>query len=88
MAKSIYSASYELFVQVLGRVKSDAALSQEELAQKLGLSQSTVSDLLRGQRRLDVIEWITFCEACRITPEAFLEEMAFLSRRSTRGKNK
>jgi len=80
VAKSIYSANYERFVQVLGRVRSDAGLSQEALAKKMKMSQSTVSDLLRGQRRLDVIEWISYCKACGITPERFLEELAFVTR--------
>ena len=42
------------------------------------LSQSTISDVLRGQRRLDVIEWISFCKACKVTPQQFLEELTFL----------
>jgi len=81
VAKSIYSADQEKFVQTLGRVRSDAGLSQEALAKKMKLSQSTISDILRGQRRLDVIEWIGFCKACGITPEKFLEELAFVSKR-------
>ncbi len=80
MAKSIYSADQEKFVRVLGRVRSDAGLSQEALAKKMKLSQSTISDILRGQRRLDVIEWISFCKACAITPEKFLDELAFVSK--------
>lgn len=81
MAKTIYSADYECFVKVLGRIRSDAGFSQEDLSKKMKLSQSTVSDILRGQRRLDVIEWICFCRACNVTPEAFLEELAFLLNR-------
>lgn len=87
MAKSIYSADYELFVKALCRVRSDAGLSQETLAKKMKLSQSSVSDILRGQRRLDVIEWISFCKACGVSPEDFLEELAFLSKRRKRSSD-
>ena len=53
-------------------------MTQQELARKMQLSQSTISDVLRGQRRLDVIEWISFCKACKVTPQQFLEELTFL----------
>ena len=82
MAKSIYSADQESLLKVMGRIRNDAKLTQHELARKMDLSQSTVSDLLRGQRRLDVIEWISFCKACKVTPQQFLEELAFLLERT------
>ena len=78
MAKSIYSVNQEALLKVMGRIRVDSGLTQSELAQKMNLSQSTVSDLLRGQRRMDVIEWIAFCEACGVTPTQFLEELTFL----------
>ncbi len=65
----------------MARIRTDAGLTQQELARKMELSQSTVSDLLRGQRRLDVIEWIAFCKACNVTPQQFLEELVFLLKR-------
>jgi transcriptional regulator with XRE-family HTH domain len=78
VAKSIYSADQESLLKVLARIRSDAGLSQQQLARRMAVSQSTVSDILRGQRRLDVIEWISFCKACRVTPEQFLAELTFL----------
>ena len=78
VAKSIYSADQESLLKVLARLRSDAGLSQQQLARRMAVSQSTVSDILRGQRRLDVIEWISFCKACRVTPEQFLAELTFL----------
>jgi len=78
VAKSIYSVNQEALLKVMGRIRVDSGLTQSELAQKMNLSQSTVSDLLRGQRRMDVIEWIAFCEACGVTPTQFLEELTFL----------
>lgn len=68
-------------MKVMGRIRTDAGLTQQELARKMRLSQSTVSDVLRGQRRLDVIEWISFCKACKVTPQQFLEELTFLLKR-------
>lgn len=81
MAKSIYSADQESVLKVMARVRADAGLTQQALARKMSLSQSTVSDILRGQRRIDLIEWFGFCKACKVTPQQFLEELAFVLRR-------
>lgn len=78
MAKSIYSVDQESLLKEMARVRADAGLTQQELARKMSVSQSTVSDILRGQRRIDVIEWIGFCKACKVTPQQFLEELTFL----------
>ena len=81
MAKSIYSVDQASLLKVMARIRADAGLTQQELAGKMALSQSTVSDILRGQRRIDVIEWIGFCKACKVTPQQFLEELTFLLER-------
>lgn len=81
MAKSIYSSDQESFLKVLARIRAEAGLTQQTLARKMAMSQSSVSDILRGQRRLDVIEWIGFCKACGVTPQQFLEELTFLLQR-------
>jgi transcriptional regulator with XRE-family HTH domain len=81
VAKSIYSADQASLLKVLGRIRTDAGLSQQQLARRMAVSQSTVSDIPREQRRLDVIEWLLFCEACKVTPQEFLEELTFLQRR-------
>jgi transcriptional regulator with XRE-family HTH domain len=81
VAKSIYSADQESLLKVMGRIRTDAGLPQQVLARKMAVSQSTVSDILRGQRRLDMIEWISFCKACKVTPRQFLEELTFLLKR-------
>ncbi len=80
-AKSIYSADQESVLKVMARVRADAGLTQQQLAKKMDVSQSTVSDILRGQRRIDLIEWICFCKACKVTPQQFLEELAFVLER-------
>lgn len=68
----------------MARIRGDAGLTQQALARKMDVSQSTVSDILRGQRRIDVLEWIAFCKACKVTPQRFLEELEFLLKRKTR----
>ena len=56
MDKSIYSAHYTLFLELLRDARQRAGLTQEEVALHLGNTQSFVSKCERGERRLDIVE--------------------------------
>lgn len=84
MGKSIYSANYECFVRVLGRMRLDSGISQGALAKKMKMKDSTMSDIFHGQRRVDVIEWLQLCKFCKITPEKFLAELEYLTKQERR----
>ena len=43
--------------------RKECGLSQAELAKKIGRYQSFIADLERGERRLDVVEFLDFAEA-------------------------
>ncbi|WP_038484220.1 helix-turn-helix domain-containing protein [Collimonas arenae] len=64
----IYSQRYEALREVLQGVRHSAGLTQAELAQKLGRGQSYVSKIERGERYLDALEFILWCEACGASP--------------------
>ena len=63
MEKSIHSARYRFFLQVLRETRERSGLTQAKLAKKLGETQTFVSKCERGERRIDVIELRTFCRA-------------------------
>jgi transcriptional regulator with XRE-family HTH domain len=50
-------------------------MSQLDLADRLGETQSFVSKCERGERRLDVLELRTFCRALELSTEAFLRRL-------------
>lgn len=52
-----------------------AGLTQEQLAKKLHKPQTYVSKSESGERRLDLVEWLAFCKACRQDPKAFLDRL-------------
>jgi predicted ATPase/DNA-binding XRE family transcriptional regulator len=52
------SESTDSFGEVLQRLRSAAALSQEELAERAGLSRRGISDLERGRRRFPRLETV------------------------------
>lgn len=61
MQKSIHSRDYEVFLSLLRRTRVEAGLTQVALAEKLGQTQSFVSKVERGERRLDVVELRWWC---------------------------
>lgn len=72
MEKSIYTAQQERLLTLLRQVRRDAGLRQTELAERLGEHQSFVSKYEIGERRLDLIELRTICEAIGIPLEEFV----------------
>ena len=61
MEKSIHTDEYEAVTQILKELRGKAGLTQIDLAELLGQSQSFVSKYERGERRLDVIQLRTVC---------------------------
>lgn len=56
MEKSIISADYRLFLDFLKKTREDIGVTQIQIAKKLKITQSQVSKIERGERRLDFIE--------------------------------
>ncbi len=74
MEKSIYSQEYSLFLGQLKLVREKKGLTQAEVAEKLGQTQSFVSKVERGERRLDVVELRAFCSALEIGFPLFVNQ--------------
>lgn len=61
MDKSIHSNDYKLMISLLKAARVDAGVSQEELALKMGVTQTFISKCERCERRLDLLETMRFC---------------------------
>lgn len=72
MEKSIYSKEYSLFLEQLRNAREEKGLTQIELAERLGQTQSFVSKVERGERRLDIVELRAFCSALGIGFSTFI----------------
>lgn len=79
MAKSIYREEHRRLAQTLRELRQRAGLTQADMAPLLGRAQNRVSDLERGGRRIDVVEFIDYCEALGVSPLAVMR--AFLKQR-------
>lgn len=56
MEKTIYSNEYRYLVERLKKARLDANLDQNKVAKLLARSQSYISKVESGQRRIDIIQ--------------------------------
>lgn len=84
MPVSTHHEDYRLLLTLLRDSREQKQVSQILLAQNLETTQSFISKVERGERRLDVIELIEICEALGIAPEQWIE--SFLQHRRTAHK--
>lgn len=56
MSKAIYSNDYKFLVEQLKKARAEANLDQVEVAKLLGKSQSYISKIESGQRRVDIVQ--------------------------------
>jgi transcriptional regulator with XRE-family HTH domain len=64
----LYSKPYITLRTLLVETRAERGLRQEELAGRLGKSQSFVSKVERGERYLDTIDFVLWCRALGIDP--------------------
>ncbi len=74
MDKTIFSGDYETFLRRLRDTRRASGLTQEQLAERLGQTQSFVSKCERGERRLDLVEVRAFCIAMDVSFPTFVTE--------------
>ena len=63
MKKTITSDEYRAFLRLLVEYRERAGLTQAQLAERLEETQSFVSKMERGERRVDVLEFLAICAA-------------------------
>lgn len=85
MPKSIHRPEYTVLRDLVREIRVGANVTQTELSAQLGRSQSFVSDVERGIRRLDILE---LRDVCRLLGQPFLEVVAELDRRMTGQRHK
>ncbi len=75
MEKSVFTQEYAVFLKQLRQARLDAGLTQEQLAERLQQTQSWISKCERGERRIDVIELMKFCEAMGVPFRDFITRL-------------
>jgi len=72
MKKAIYTREQKVLVKKLKKAREEAGLDQTQAAQLLGTTQSYISKLEAGQRRVDVIQLKEIAKIYKKKPEDFL----------------
>ena len=75
MTNSAFSRKHAQFRKILIQARHDAGLTQVALAKKLGRPQSFVSKFERGERRLDVTEFLDVARALGIDAARTIAEL-------------
>ncbi len=75
MPKDLYSEKNLRFRALLMERRKQAGLTQEAVARRLSKPQSFVAKYERGERRLDVLEFLEIAEAIDFDPRLLIEEL-------------
>lgn len=75
MPKTIFGGEHRHLVAVLVEARQASGLTQAELATRVGKDQSFVSIIERGQRRVDVLEFVALARAMNTDPIQLFERV-------------
>jgi len=75
MVQSVHTKRYQSLKQMLSDARKASGLSQTELAERLGRVQTFVSKYERGERRLDIIEFIDVATALNLDAVKVLRKL-------------
>ena len=73
--KSVFTDEYVALLQRLVLARRQANLTQRELASRINRPQSFVSKFERGERRLDVLEFVKVCHFLNIDPGSVVSDI-------------
>jgi len=73
MATTIYSKEHRMLVERLKKARKEAGLDQEAVAKLLGVTQSYISKMESGQRRIDIVQLKRFAKVYRKKIDYFIK---------------
>ncbi len=74
MDKTIYTKDHKFLVVQLKKARHEAGLNQREVAKSLGKTQSYVSKIESGQRRIDIIQLKEFAKVYKKDLDFFIKK--------------
>ena len=73
MSKTIYSKKHRYIIEQLKKAREQAALSQEEVAKILHKTQSYISKIESGQRKIDIVQLKEFAKIYKKPLDYFIK---------------
>jgi transcriptional regulator with XRE-family HTH domain len=65
---SVHNDAYQVVTKALKHAREQAGLTQQDLAKRLNRPQSFVAKYELGERRLDLVEFVTIAQAIGLNP--------------------
>jgi transcriptional regulator with XRE-family HTH domain len=84
MPKTLHRREAQVLVELLRECRVAAGLKQTDLSERLGRAQSFISDVERGQRRLDLVQLRDIVGVLGQTLPGFVDEFERRVTRRTR----
>jgi transcriptional regulator with XRE-family HTH domain len=75
LVKSVYSEKYQKLLALLIKARLASGVTQQQLADDLGRPQSFVSKFERGERRIDVVEFLEITKLIKADPHEILRQL-------------
>lgn len=75
MPKSVHGGDNPHLVAVLTEARRESRLTQVQLAELVGKDQTFISIIERGQRRVDVLEFVALARAMKADPAKLFAEV-------------
>ena len=76
VTKSVFTKRYQVFLSLLIEARQSKGLSQRDVAKRLKKIQSYVSKYERGERRLDVVEFLDVAKVLDVDPHEIIDRLA------------
>ena len=73
--KSVHSEGQSAFSGLMIKARKSARLTQHEVAKRLHKPQSFIAKYEGGERRIDVVEFVTVCQAIETDPVKLLKAL-------------
>ncbi|MBU2010445.1 MAG: helix-turn-helix transcriptional regulator [Patescibacteria group bacterium] len=74
MDKTIYTKDHKFIIEQLKKARIEASLDQEKVADLLGKTQSYVSKIEAGQRRIDIVQLKEFSKIYKKDLDFFIKK--------------
>lgn len=87
LTKSVFTPTYARFRELLLEAREAAGLTQAALAERLSRRQSYVSKFERGERRLDVVEFLEVARVLGVDPFHLLRQLIGATPKRQAGKS-
>jgi len=79
MAHPLHDPRYQILAKVLGDLRKQHGLLQQDVAEKIGRPQAFVSKYESGARRLDLVEFLEITVALGADPLAVMRKFIALT---------